>query len=665
MLSIIKINIDTSVGSFMFKNLRLGVKIGLGFGVILTLLTVVLIVGILALKKADEGITEYRGLARDTNLASQLQANMLMVRMSVKDYLIKQSNHDLQQYHNYLDEMQIFLQDAKQEIQKPERAALISDVDSAIVTYKKAFDEVVALINQRNMINDTQLVPNGETMKSVIEEIIKSAYQDGDSEASYHAGHVQEKMLVGRLFVAKFLQSNTESDYDVAIVNMKNELANEVEDLDTYVKDSERRDLLTQFNQAHANYIKAMHDIHNLIIKRNSIINNTLDIVGPEVAKAVKDVKLSVMREQDKLGPELKANTDKSVKTTVFLAFAAIALGVGAAYSLTLYITKPIKQAAEAANRLAEGDLTVSVVNTAKDETGVLLDAVQNTATNLKQMISTISNASVELASASEELAVVTEQTSQGIIQQEQETEMVVTAMSEMTATVHDVADNAANTADAASKANQEASSGSRIVGLAITSIASLADNVNQSSEKLNEVQSEVNNITNILDVIREISDQTNLLALNAAIEAARAGEHGRGFAVVADEVRSLAARTQDSTLEIQNIIELLISSTQNTVEVMKEGKEQADICIEQATDANKALEAITLAISMINDMSIQIAGASEQQSIVAEDINKNVVNVKRIAEENAVASSQTRSSSTEIAKLADNLNQLVAKFSV
>lgn len=649
----------------MFKNLRLGAKIGLGFGTVLTLLSVVLAISILALTKADEGIEEYRGLARDTNLAGRLQANMLMVRMNVKDFLITKSDKDLEQYNDYLLKMKGFLQDAKQEIQKPERASLVSQVDSSIVTYEQAFDEVIKLIHQRNAVNDTRLVPSGEKMRRIIDEIIESSNDDWDSETVYHAGNVQEKMLVGRLFVVKFLQSNKESDFKVAVSNMKDVLSKEIEELYRRIDHTERRELLKEFEAAHQAYLLALHDIHDLIVKRNNIITNTLDVIGPKVAKTVEGVKLSVMKDQDTLGPELKANTDRSVQITIIVAIAAIVFGIGAAYVLTVSITRPIQQAVVAANQLAQGDLTVSVTNTSKDETGLLLDAVQDTANNLKQMISTISGASVELASSSEELAVVTEQTSQGIIQQEQETEMVATAMNEMTATVHDVADNASNTADAANKADNEATTGSHIVGQAITSIALLSENINQSSEKLSEVQSEVANITTILNIIREISDQTNLLALNAAIEAARAGEHGRGFAVVADEVRSLAARTQDSTTEIQNIIELLNSSTQSTVEVMTKGKEQADLCIDQASDANSALEAITNAIGTINDMSMQIASASEQQSTVAEDINKNVLNVKQIAEENAVASNQTRSSSAEIARLAESLNQLVAQFKV
>lgn len=371
------------------------------------------------------------------------------------------------------------------------------------------------------------------------------------------------------------------------------------------------------------------------------------------------------MQEQDTLGPQLKDSTNRSIEITIFLSVVAILLGIAASYLLTIVITKPVHKAVKAANQLAEGDLTVDVGKTSKDETGLLLAAIQNTAVNLKQMITTISGASTELASASTELATVTEQSSQSIIRQESETEMVATAMNEMTVTVHDVANSASQAAGAADQANQEAESGAGVVKRTITAIHLLSESVTQSSEKLSEVEQEVHNISTILDVIRGIAEQTNLLALNAAIEAARAGEQGRGFAVVADEVRSLASRTQDSTQEIQNIIEQLQHGTQSTVSAMNQGKKQAAACVEQADETNETLQAIIHAISVINDMNMQIASASEQQSTVAESINENIVNVRQIAEENAVASDETRQSSGEIARLAEQLNQLVARFKI
>jgi len=649
----------------MFKDLRLGLKIGLSFSTVLVLLSLVLGVGVVALKKADEGVTTYRGLARDTNLSGRLQANMLMVRLKVLSYLNTQSDTDLAQYKDHLAKMHTFLDEAKNEIKKPERAELITDVDLSISKYESAFTRVVALIEQRNSVLNKKLIPEGELMRKAIAEIIKSAYDGNDPEIVYHASHVQEALLFGRLFVSKFLNSNTQEDYAVAISQIGTKLEEEATELNQYLQNPTQKKLLSQLFKAQQIYVNGLHEIYRLIEKRNELIDNTLNLIGPQVAKNVEDVKLSVMAEQDILGPELQASTDDSINLTLLLSLIAIVIGSIAAYLLTVSITRPISQAVKAANHLAGGDLTIEVTSAGRDETGQLLKAIQGTASNLRNIVSTISGASVELASASEELAVVTEQSSQGIVNQQTETDLVATAMNEMAATVHDVANNAAKAAEAANQADNEASVGSQVVEKTILAISTLADRVNESSDKLGEVELETMNIGKILDVIRGIADQTNLLALNAAIEAARAGEQGRGFAVVADEVRSLAQRTQESTQEIQIIIEQLQVGTKSTVAVMDQGKEQAIQSVKQANDTGGALQEITLAISVINDMNIQIASASEQQSSVAENINENVINVKRIAEENAVAANQTRASTGEIAQLSSQLRELVTQFKI
>ncbi|WGY47199.1 methyl-accepting chemotaxis protein [Vibrio sp. ABG19] len=647
----------------MFNNLKLGKKMALSFGALLTLLSVVLAISILALTKTNQGLMSYGDLADDSNLAGELQANMLMVRMNVKNYLIAQDERSLQDYKNYLSKMNHLLQQAKDDIQEPSRVQLIQSIASSVITYQNAFENVTRLIEQRNTAHDQHLVPSGEKMRRQIDNLIQSVYDDGNTEAAYDASQVQKVMLTGRLYVAKFLQTNSKQDFEQALANMDEAMKQVLPNLEKNLFTTQHLAMLSEFKQAHSAYVAEMRDINRMINQRNEMITQALDIEGPNVARQVEQVKLSIIGDQNALGTEVERNTDSSIQLTLILSVAAIVLGVVAAYLLTINITKPIQAAVGAANQLAQGDLTIQVATHRTDETGTLLNAIQNTADHLTDMISTIHSASAELASASEELAVVTDQTTQGIVRQETETDMVATAMNEMATTVHDVASNAARAADAANDADKQAENGAKVVAETVNSIGTLSESVNLSSEKLHMVQQDVVNISSILDVIRAIADQTNLLALNAAIEAARAGEQGRGFAVVADEVRSLAARTQGSTSEIQSIIEQLQSGTKSSVQVMNQVKSLADDCVEQAGKTGVVLQSITDAVGVINDMNMQIASASEQQSTVAETINENVVNVKRIAQENALASSQTRSSSSEIARLADQLNDLVALF--
>jgi methyl-accepting chemotaxis protein len=646
----------------MFKNLKLGLKIGLGFSIVLILLSIVLYMSVFSLQQTEEGTEQYRELVSDTNLANQLQVDMFKISISVKNFLITQSDADIKQYEDSIANMSNVLNEAKAQIDNPERAAIIAEIDASIKKYKKGFVDFAALMHQRDEINEKELVPLAENMGKLVASIIQRV---GDTDAAYYASYVQEKMYIGRLFVVKFLESNSDQDFNAAINNMKNILGEGVEELEDNLEDEDALILLNEFKASHQQYIKNMNTIHELITEKNKIIEVILNKVETEIAKNIEDVNSAIEQEQDALGFALKASTEQSISLILMLSTAAMVIGIIAAYLLTTSITKPIHLAVALSNQLSEGNLTIEVGETSKDETGLLLNSIHKTARNLRSMIATISGASADLASASEKLAQVTDKTARGIVQQETETELVATAMNEMAATVHDVADNALNAAKAAVEANKEASSGSKVVEQTILGINTLNVSVNESSTKLSDVEKEVLNISSILDVIRAIAEQTNLLALNAAIEAARAGEYGRGFSVVADEVRSLASRTQESTQEIQHIIEKLQTGTQSTVVVMNKGREQAEQCVAQANDTSAALQSITRVISVINDMNTQISHAAEQQSTVAEEINKNVLNVKKIAQENATASQQTRSASTEIAKLAEQLKGLTVKFKV
>ncbi|GIU49913.1 methyl-accepting chemotaxis protein [Shewanella algidipiscicola] len=649
----------------MFKNLRLAVKIGASFFIVLSLLSLVLIVGIVSLNKANDGISSYQDLSQDTNIVSDLQTTMLMVRMNVKDYLITHSQKDLTEYQEYLDKLSQLLVTAKTEIQEPQRANYIANIDTELQTYQHTFTEVVNLISKRDQILAKEILQPSETMLQTIDDIIQSAHVNNETDLFFYATEVQKSLLFGRLFSSKFLDSNNEADYKAALDKMGKNLNEDIAALKPYVHQPQQQAKLTAFTQAQLSYLDGLKQIHQLIDTRNDLISNTLDRIGRSVANNAERTNKSVITDMDRLGTEVKNSTSNSIRLTLLLSLAAVVLGSVASYVLTISITRPISQAVAAARQLAQGDLTIEIQSRNKDETGILIDSIQETASNLRNMVTTISSASIELATASEELAVVTEQSSLGVVQQQSETDSVATAMNEMTTTVNDVAQNAARAADAANRADSQANISRDEVEKTIIAISALADRVNESSEKLGDVVLETANIVKILDVIRGIADQTNLLALNAAIEAARAGEQGRGFAVVADEVRTLAQRTQLSTQEIQNIIEQLQAGTQSTVLVMQQGKDQAALSVEQANKTGNALAVITQAVRVINDMNIQIASASEQQTSVADEINQNVLNVKRIAEENAVSANQTKGSTIEIAQLSEQLKLMVNQFKV
>lgn len=649
----------------MFKNMLLGKKIGFSFALVIFFLMVAVIFSGFALKAAYHGVDEYRYIARTTNLAGRIQANMLAMRMAVKNFMLYKQEDSVDDYNARYNTTSKLLSESKGFITDKQDLATLSQITQSLSRYHDDFNQAIALINNADTINSNVLSVNGEVMRENLTDIIASEYSKGNMEVAFAAAKTQESLLSGRIFVLKFLDSAAESDYNKAITFLKEHFSPDLTALAGKMGNSALKADLQRTREAFSEYLDSLEQIEDVLNQSNNLVANSLDVIGPKISDLSEALKLSAMAKQDLLGPELKDQIENGLIISVIVAFIAVVLGSLISLYLTKNITRPIKVAVDAANELAKGNLVITVEKTHNDETGILLDAVKATADKLKDMIATISRASYELASASEELAAVTEQTAKGISRQESETDMVAVAMNEMTMTVRDIANNAAQAAQAANSANDEASQGTATLNDTTGAISNLARNVNDSSVELNHVQDSVKSIGDMINVIQGIADQTNLLALNAAIEAASAGEQGRGFAVVADEVRSLASRTQNSTQEIHTIITQLQSATHKTVEVMNVGITQADACEQQIKQTSAAITKIMASIEQINDMTLQIASASEEQSSVSESINENVVNVKNISQENAIGANQTKTASMDISRLASQLNGLVAQFSV
>ena len=318
-----------------------------------------------------------------------------------------------------------------------------------------------------------------------------------------------------------------------------------------------------------------------------------------------------------------------------------------------------------AMHAMSKGDLTYKINVEGKDEFAWMCWEYSQGRKGFSNLVKEILGSAGQLAAAAEELSAITEQANNGVMRQQGEIDQVATAMNEMSATVSEVSNNAANAANAAQEADDSAKDGWSVVNTTVETINNLASEVERTSEVIENLKGDSISIGTVLDVIRDIAEQTNLLALNAAIEAARAGEQGRGFAVVADEVRTLASRTQQSTREINDMIERLQNGANQAVSVMEMGRAKAEESVEQAAKAGEALQSITSVVDNIKSMNMQIASAAEEQSSTAEEINRNIVNISEVAQETADGSSQTATASDQLAKLASGLQTQVAKFNV
>ncbi len=419
----------------------------------------------------------------------------------------------------------------------------------------------------------------------------------------------------------------------------------------------------------------------SVVVSQNhdAIVARSDDISDAEAAALISDTSLgwvAVGKQVPALNWNLTVGTEESkalavvtdMKLTSLVIFV-VALGVAALVLLVVVrtITRPLKRIIEALEGIAadEGDLTQRLEGNGAAEVALLAHGFNQFVEKVRRLVVQVAASMDQFSAAMHNTTAIAEQTSRDNLQQQTETDQVATAVNEISVAIQDVAKNAAYAAETANQADTEARSSKTVVEQSLAAVEALAAKVNSAVGTVHELSVDSEDVGKVLEVIQSIAEQTNLLALNAAIEAARAGEQGRGFAVVADEVRTLASRTQASTGEIRDIIERLQSGARNAATAMQEGKEAADRNVEQAIVAETALDNIAEAVARIKDLSIQIATATEEQTAVTEEINRSVVNINELGKQTAAGAQDTAASSEELTQIADRIQQLLGNFKV
>ncbi|RZG09629.1 methyl-accepting chemotaxis protein [Pseudoalteromonas sp. CO348] len=658
------LSINTMSGAFMLSKLRLSQQLSTSFGVMIVLMVALSSVAYIGLNGGYSNFVEYRSLARASNLASTLEANLLSLRINVLNYLKQQSKDDIEQFEQKVKLLHDALAEAKEALNQRESKQLIEKSETALVTYETAFREIMALYGRRNTVVHDGLDKIGPQMRKNISQLIESSIDMSDFEGLAAATHMQEKLLLGRLFVTKFLVSNQLDDYNRAMDELKQEKMFLTQSKSRFMNEN-AKNLLFDIEQSGERYLDGVREVQDIITERNRLITEVLNINGQNIAEYLARVKESIKERQDELGPIAQSESRKTVTIIIAVSVVVILLGCFLSWYITRLIKAPIggepKEIAEVASRIASGDLTIQF-DRGESVSGIYL-AMRDMADKLKAIIAEIQSSTHALSSSSETLSAITAQSKQGADNQMEQLSHSAVSMNEMAATIAEITQSAQLAADAATDADSQSNSGVQVVVETQQAMEGLVGKIENVSKTIENLEQETESVGSILDVIRGIAEQTNLLALNAAIEAARAGEQGRGFAVVADEVRSLASRTQKSTDEIQEMISKLQNEAKRSVGMMRENVKDAKDTADKSAKTDEVLQAISSSVSTIKDMNLQIASASEEQNTVTQQISQSVTEISETAQETATGAERASEEALSLLSLSRALDKSVSSF--
>ncbi|KTC39853.1 methyl-accepting chemotaxis protein [Pseudomonas sp. L5B5] len=635
-----------------FANISVNLKLGLGFGLVLALTTVL----------ALTGWTSLGGMIDRSNWMSditQLNIGLTKLRVTRLQYMLANGDETAAQgVQNTLDDFSAQQKKLLASFQSPENIKLLQGLGATISAYQ---DSLNKMRNAYRTGDAARLAmnQNAERANDLINGIntwVKQLPLSDERFEQFQAiTQAKEAFQLARYEVRGYVTTNNPNTEQKAVTELNAAIA-EMGQLKAHFSITQR-DALQQLETALNGYRSSLQDFKvaftSAVQARKEMTDQGADIVSR--SDALYQIQLDRR--------DVESAQARSLQLTSTLL--ALLVGVLAAVIITRQITRPLRETLTAVERIASGDLTQDMHITRRDELGVLQQGIARMGVTLRELIGGIRDGVTQIASAAEELSAVTEETSAGVNSQKVETDQVATAMHEMTATVQEVARNAEEASQAAAAADGEAREGDKVVAQAIEQIERLASEVVRSTDAMSVLQQESDKIGSVMDVIKAVAEQTNLLALNAAIEAARAGEAGRGFAVVADEVRALAQRTQKSTEEIEELVAGLQNGTQQVATVMHNSRVLTDSSVDLTRKAGASLENITRTVSNIQSMNQQIAAAAEQQSAVAEEISRSIINVRDVSEQTAAASEETAASSVELARLGGQLQMMVSHFRV
>ncbi|WP_196140578.1 methyl-accepting chemotaxis protein [Aliikangiella sp. G2MR2-5] len=664
-------------------NLTVTARIAGGSGLVVLLLIALSFTGLSGVSSIDEGLTAVTDRSTPMLISgSENVSTLLKATVAVNRFHQSDNTDKLAEYESRYQEL----------MKKNQQTA------SALAAVAKNYPEVLASLNESNEAiqtfsglapqvfekhrKDLSLGKSIESMRSAFEDVADELdsflYDFADELGSGDTASNLQSM-------SNMVREATVTVTDALVLRNIDGVDSAIRDINALLEDfgnkftSVQNDSTAQSSEFYGDTVNAIATFKKLTAGQGNLLASHRErLVARAEGEALLDQSdaaatlaqshlNNVFSKVKSLTQSIKDDAGEKVSSsrTLLLVFAVIAILVAASvnYWVLRSVTGPLNEVLRVINQVSRGDLKEKAEVYSEDELGTLSKGFNNLIDALREMLKEIGSSSEQLSASAEQTAAISGQSNENINHQKEQTDMIATAMTEMTATVDEVANSANNTLLEVQKANSETVEGQSVVQDSISTINKLAREIESAAVVIDKLDQYSTNIGAVLDVIRGIADQTNLLALNAAIEAARAGEQGRGFAVVADEVRTLASKTQESTSEIQEMIERLQTGTREAVSVMETSRTEAQKSVEQTAKAGESLAKITQAVSVINDMSTHIASAAEEQSSVSQEMHQNVSSISEMADRTSQGASENMAASQELARLAEHMKKLVGQF--
>lgn len=634
-------------------DIKVGTKLTLSFVLLISLTAISALVALDGTKEMNNEVEHADNLNR--------------IVKHVKDVRIAEKNFDLRGDERYLGQIDELLSSTEALIVVVTDSGLydkvvLSDIVKYLNEYRDALSDYVKEERRIESLSDDmrkaarQIEETLVTIRQSHKEKLWSIINANQTSHIYEAVNVADdaNKLIKLMYEARQAEKNLmlSGNFDYAdSVNTRTALMYDLIKK-AFVDKDENVDktnvLIGRYENAFRGYVSTLkqRDKTNALLLENA----------HQVQESVENIRATAKQ-------LLAASGDQIIKVNMSIAVISLIVGCAISFGMTRQIVSPLQIAVDAINNIAQGNLNVNVSTTRKDELGQLLTAMGVMTERLGAMIGEISENISVIASSSEQLSALTVQTSQSVTSQKEDIVQVATAMTEMSSSAQEVYIKAELTLESANLARTEADKGNDLVITTVEGMNVLSQTIDESEQVIQSVKGDSENIVSILDVIKNISEQTNLLALNAAIEAARAGEHGRGFAVVADEVRSLAQKTQHSTVEIEKMVDSLKFSADSAVDRMLESKVQVEVMVKKTENVKSSLDSISQEVNAITEMNAQVVQAVNEQRTVAEEVSLRTNTIQDVADQTSNSSHQTSEASKELARVGENLRVLSGAF--